>query len=66
MIGRSVGSSNLPEQRHAGIADAEAQHAARRGNQQALRHQLPDQPPASGADGQAQRHLARANRARGW
>ena len=58
-IGRNL---NLPEQRHAGIADAEAEHAAGDGDQQALGDQLADQPAASGADGEPQRHLARANR----
>ena len=60
-MGRSVGSSNLPEQRHAGIADAETEHAARHGDQQTFRDQLADEPAASGADGEAQRHLARAH-----
>ena len=52
---------DLPEQRHAGVADAETQHAARQGDQQAFRDQLPDEPAASGADGEAQRHLARSH-----
>ena len=61
-IGRSVGSLDLPEQRHAGVADAETEHAAGGGDEQALGHQLADEPPASGADREAQRHFARAHR----
>ena len=49
---------DLPEQRHAGVADAEPRDTARQGEQQALRHQLPCEAAAAGADGEAQRHLA--------
>ena len=53
---------DLPEERHAGVADGETQDAARERDQQAFRHQLADQPAASGADRETQRHLARAGR----
>ena len=58
-VGRHL---DLPEQRHAGVADAETQHAAGDRDEQALGDQLADEPSASGADGEAQRHLARAHR----
>ena len=49
---------DLPEQRHAGVADAEPRDTARQGEQQAFGHQLPYEAAAAGADGEAQRHLA--------
>ena len=52
---------DLPEQQHAGVADAEAERAAGEGDEQALGNQLANKPSASGADREAERHLARAN-----
>ena len=53
---------DLPEQRHARVPDAEPRDAAGDCKQQALGDQLPYEPAAAGADGEAQRHLARARR----
>src|SRR5947199_3756923 len=43
------------EQQHAGVADAEAEHAAGDRDEQALGNQLANEPSASGADREAER-----------
>jgi len=53
---------DLAEEDHAGVAHAETNEAAGKRDQQALGDQLPDEPAAACADGEAQRHLARAHR----
>ena len=61
LIGKSLGISIPSEQQHARVADAEPEHAAGDGNHQALGDELANEPSASGANGEAQRHLTRAN-----
>ena len=58
-IGREL---NLLKQLDGAIADGKTEHAAGERDQQALGHQLGDQPAAPRADGHAHRHLLGARR----
>ncbi|PYQ57718.1 MAG: hypothetical protein DMF53_21905 [Acidobacteria bacterium] len=52
-----VGGVQRQEELHPGPGEAEPEHAAGDGEEEALGHQLPDDPPPPGADRDAQREL---------